>query len=117
MRSELRGISRRKFWLAYNQVASGSVHVDAGAAGALRKGGRSLLPAGIVGVDGDFDIGDMVRIIDPDGEPVGVGLSNYNAKEMRESMGRKLSDLSDREVDNQYPEAIHCDTMHIGAVV
>ena len=117
VRSELRGISRRKFWLAYNQVASGSVHVDAGAANALRKGGRSLLPAGIVGVDGDFDIGDMVRIIDPDGEPVGVGLSNYNAKEMRESMGRKLSDLSDREVDNQYPEAIHCDNMLIGAVV
>ena len=117
VRSELRGISRRKFWLAYNQVASGSVHVDAGAAGALRKGGRSLLPAGIVGVDGDFDIGDMVRIIDPDGEPVGVGLSNYSAKEMRETMGRKLVDLSDREVDNQYPEAIHCDNMLIGAVV
>ena len=117
VRSELRGISRRKFWLAYNQVASGSVHVDAGAAHALRQGGRSLLPAGIVAVDGDFDIGDMVRISDPDGEPVGVGLSNYNAKELREVMGRKLADLSVAEVDNQYPEAIHCDNMLIGAVV
>ena len=117
VRSELRGISRRKFWLAYNQVASGAVHVDAGAAKALRQGGRSLLPAGIVAVDGDFDIGDMVRIMDPDGEPVGVGLSNYSAKETREIMGRKLVDLSAPEVDNQYPEAIHCDNMLIGAVV
>ena len=117
VRSELRGISRRKFWLAYNQVASGSVHVDAGAAKALRQGGRSLLPAGIAAVEGEFGIGDMVRIVDPAGEPVGVGLSNYSAAEMRETMGRKLADLSDPEVDNQYPEAIHCDNMLIGAVV
>lgn len=117
VRSELRGISRRKFWLAYNQVASGAVHVDAGAARALRQGGRSLLPAGIVAVDGDFDIGDMLRIMDPDGEPVGVGLSNYSGKELREVMGRKLADLPALEADNQYPEAIHCDNMLIGAVV
>ena len=68
-------------------------------------------------VDGDFDIGDMVRIMDHDGEPVGVGLSNYSAQELREVMGRKLADLSAAEADNQYPEAIHCDNMLIGAVV
>lgn len=117
VRSELRGISRRKFWLAYNQVASGSVQVDAGAAAALRKGGRSLLPAGVVAVEGVFDIGDMVRIVDPEGESVGVGLSNYSAKGLCEIMGRKLADLSEREADNQYPEAIHCDNMLIGAVI
>ena len=117
VRSELRGISRRKFWLAYNQVAAGNVHVDSGAAQALRKGGRSLLPAGITGVDGDFDIGDMVRIIDDLGEPVGVGLSNYAAREMREIMGCKLSELLTQDADSQYHEAIHRDNMLIGAVV
>jgi hypothetical protein len=59
----------------------------------------------------------QIRIIEPPWQVRFICLSNYSAAEMREVMGRKLTDLSDREADNQYPEAIHCDNMLIGAVI
>ena len=60
--------------------------VDAGAARALREGGTSLLPVGIVEVEGDFDAGDAVEIAH-DGEVVGKGICNYSADELRSVRG------------------------------
>ena len=66
----------------------GVVAVDAGAARALRDGGTSLLPVGIVGVDGAFEAGDAVDVC-VDGDAVGKGISNYSASELRRVMGLK----------------------------
>ena len=77
----------RKAWLAGGTVESGTVHVDAGAAAALAKGG-SLLAAGAVRIEGAFSRGDLIRISGPDGA-VARGLAEYDAGDMRRLLGRR----------------------------
>ena len=96
-----------KLWLRYAKPSLGVVAIDAGAARALRDGGTSLLPVGIVGVDGSFEAGDAVDVC-VDGDAVGKGISNYSASELRRVMGLKSSELRSvlpRAVD----EAVHRD--------
>ena len=76
----------RKQWLAGVLAPSGSVGVDAGAARAL-VGGNSLLPVGIVSVDGDFGRGDVVRILDDNGFELGRGLAEYSHEEAAKLAG------------------------------
>ena len=54
-----------------------------GAAKALKEGGKSLLPAGVVGVEGNFRRGDVVNVLDGDGNRIACGLANYEAKEVQ----------------------------------
>ncbi|GAB6057309.1 glutamate 5-kinase [Desulfonatronum parangueonense] len=106
-----KSISRRKFWMAYNQETDGEIWVDAGAVKALRQGGKSLLPAGIVDIAGNFGVGALVRIIEPEGRPIGVGLSNYKAVELKRIMGRKSSEIASVLGQCSYSEAVHRDNM------
>ncbi|SDB46693.1 glutamate 5-kinase [Desulfonatronum thiosulfatophilum] len=106
-----KSISRRKFWMAYNQETDGELWVDAGAVKALRQGGKSLLPAGIVNVSGNFGVGALVRIMDFEGRPIGVGLSNYKAAELKRVMGRKSSEIASVLGQCPYSEAVHRDNM------
>ena len=106
-----KGISRRKFWMAYNQEPDGEVWVDSGAANAVRRGGKSLLPAGINRVEGSFGAGALVRIMDPEGRALGVGLSNYKATELRRIMGRKSAEIAGILGQCLYSEAVHRDNM------
>ncbi len=110
-----KSISRRKFWLAYNQEPDGDVWVDEGAVRALQQGGKSLLPAGIRKVDGNFGAGALVRIMTPEGRSLGVGLSNYKAAELRRVMGCKSSEITAVLGQCMYPEAIHRDNMLLDA--
>src|SRR6185295_14354706 len=88
-----------KLWLKYAKPAQGTLCVDAGAARALREGGTSLLPVGIVEVRGSFDAGDAA---------VGKGICNYSAAELRRVMGRKSAQV--REVlPRATEEAVHRD--------
>lgn len=82
----------RKQWIAGSVKPQGSLTVDAGARRALAKGG-SLLPAGVVAVDGDFQKGDAVLVVDRDARPVGVGLTAYSADDARRIIGRKSGDF------------------------
>jgi glutamate 5-kinase len=96
-----------KLWLKYAKPARGRVLVDAGAARALREGGTSLLPVGVVDVSGEFDAGDAVEIAHS-GESVGKGISNYSASELRQVRGLKsaaVRELLPRASD----EAVHRD--------
>jgi glutamate 5-kinase len=96
-----------KLWLKYAKPTRGQVVVDAGAARALREGGTSLLPVGIVDVHGSFDAGDAVEVAH-DGEVVGKGISNYSAAELRRVRGLKspaVRELFPRASD----EAVHRD--------
>src|SRR3954464_10859951 len=79
-----------KLWLKYAKPSQGAVVVDAGAAHALRDGGTSLLPVGIVSVEGAFEAGDAVDVRAPD-SVVGKGISNYSAAELRQVIGVKSS--------------------------
>jgi glutamate 5-kinase len=81
-------VSSFKLWLKYAKPARGRVSVDAGAARALREGGTSLLPVGVVEVSGSFEAGDAIEVVCGD-EQVGKGISNYAADELRRVRGLK----------------------------
>jgi glutamate 5-kinase len=96
-----------KLWLRYAKPSQGRVVVDAGAARALRDGGTSLLPVGIVEVDGAFEAGDAVDVC-VDGAAVGKGISNYSSAELTRVMGMKSREV--REVlPRATEEAVHRD--------
>ncbi|NCC25988.1 MAG: glutamate 5-kinase [Deltaproteobacteria bacterium] len=112
---EGKAISRKKFWMAYNQDTAGEVVVDQGAVAALTGRGKSLLPAGIVDIRGRFGVGALVRILGPDDEPLAVGLTNYTSNDLRRIMGRNTSEIKDILGQISYPEAIHRDNMLLDA--
>jgi glutamate 5-kinase len=96
-----------KLWLKYAKPARGQVLVDAGAARALREGGTSLLPVGVVEVAGVFEAGDAVEILHGR-QAVGKGISNYSAVELRRVLG--LQSAAVRELlPRATEEAIHRD--------
>ncbi|MES1971049.1 MAG: glutamate 5-kinase [Pseudomonadota bacterium] len=82
----------RKAWLAGGLTAKGEIHIDAGAARALR-GGNSLLAAGAVRVAGDFRRGDLVVVCGPDGKPLARGLSEYDAADAALITGKRSNAL------------------------
>jgi glutamate 5-kinase len=96
-----------KLWLKYAKPTQGRVVVDAGAARALREGGTSLLPVGIVDVVGTFDAGDAVEVVDGDGI-VGKGICNYSAGELRRVKGMKSGQVREL-VPRATEEAVHRD--------
>ncbi len=96
-----------KLWLKYAKPTRGRVAVDAGAARALREDGTSLLPVGVVGVDGGFDAGDAVEVAHA-GAAVGKGISNFSAEELRRVAGLKSSEVRER-LGAASEEAVHRD--------
>jgi glutamate 5-kinase len=96
-----------KLWLKYAKPVRGRVLVDAGAARALRDAGTSLLPVGIVDVIGSFEAGDAVEVAH-DGEPVGKGICNYSAEELRQVRGMKSAHVREL-VPRATEEAVHRD--------
>jgi glutamate 5-kinase len=100
-----------KLWLKYAKPSRGTVIVDAGAARALREGSASLLPVGITEVQGEFDAGDAVEIVERESgtaRSLAKGICNYSAAELREVLGLKSEAV--REVlPRATEEAVHRD--------
>jgi len=86
------GRSARKRWIAGALAPLGAMTVDAGAARALA-GGSSLLPAGVRAVDGQFDRGDPVTVLGPDGAPLARGLSAYGSEDARQIAGHRSDEI------------------------
>lgn len=110
-------ISRRKYWLAYNNQPAGTLTIDAGAAAALVRKHKSLLPAGIARVEGDFEAGSLVRIADPAGDTLGVGLANYSADDLDRIKGLKSVEIAPVLGSCPYSEAVHRDNLLLDAAV
>jgi len=104
-----RRYSGRKLWLYQLPKPQGEVVVDAGAAQALRRGGASLLPAGILEVRGQFGVGEAVRCLDTTGSLIGIGLVNYSASELSRIKGRKTREIEALLGYKNTDEAIHRD--------
>jgi len=85
-------LSARKRWIAGALKPIGALTVDAGALKALM-GGRSLLPAGVTSVEGEFERGDALRVLSPDGREVARGLSAYSAADARRIMRHKSGEI------------------------
>jgi glutamate 5-kinase len=96
-----------KLWLRYAKPAKGRVVVDDGAARVLREQGSSLLPVGVVAVEGEFEAGDAVDVV-CDGEFVGKGIVNYSAGELARIKGLKSADVL-ALLPNASEEAVHRD--------
>ena len=89
-------LASRKHWIAYTLKARGSVLVDAGAVRALVERRGSLLPAGVLGVRGDFSQGDPISVLSPDGSEVARGLCRYGMHDVARLAGAKATDISVR---------------------
>lgn len=102
----------RNQWLAFGSKISGKLIVDAGLAKALRqKGSCSILPVGIVGVEGDFDSGDTVSVVDQDGHELARGMVNYSAGDVALIKGCKTSQIEEKIGYKHYDEVIHRDNL------
>ena len=84
-----RGENARKRWIAYSLVPVGELYLDHGAVKAIRDRGKSLLPAGITHVEGDFQAGEAVTLCDSEGKEIARGLTNYSSAEIRQIQGHK----------------------------
>jgi len=85
----------RKRWLLSGLASRGRLAVDAGAARALKEQHRSLLPAGIKGVEGDFGRGDTVEIYDLRGERIACGIANYSSQDITAIKGCRSCQISE----------------------
>lgn len=106
-------LSSRKYWIAYTLRSRGKIMLDEGAKHALIEEGRSLLPSGIMKVDGEFCVGDPVSCIDEQGSVIAKGITNYSADEIRKIMGQKSSKIEQILGYKDYDEVIHRDNMAI----
>ncbi len=109
--SEQAPLEARKLWLAGLQKCKGGLVLDDGAVKALKKGGISLLPVGVTGVNGQFSVGDMVACFDQAGNEVAKGLVNYPSSDAEKIKGLASAKLSDVLGYQAEPELIHCDNL------
>jgi glutamate 5-kinase len=100
-------VSSFKLWLRYAKPARGRLSVDAGAERALRERGTSLLPVGVVEVEGDFQAGDAVEV-SCEGRLVGKGIAGYSAGELRQIKGLKTDQVREL-LPRATEEAVHRD--------
>ncbi|MFM8692328.1 MAG: glutamate 5-kinase [Limnohabitans sp.] len=101
----------RKQWMADHLQLKGAVVVDAGAAHKLRSEGKSLLPIGMLGVEGDFSRGDVIAIRDPQGIELGRGLANYAAAEARLLCRKPSHEFESLLGYTAEPEMVHRDNL------
>ncbi|PKL76258.1 MAG: glutamate 5-kinase [Candidatus Melainabacteria bacterium HGW-Melainabacteria-1] len=87
-------LEARKRWILAETVMTGRLVVDAGASAALLEQGRSLLAAGVVQVEGEFEKGQTVRIYDQSGRELARGLSRYGSDELIRIQGRKSDEIT-----------------------
>ncbi len=104
----------RKLWLAGRLKVYGQLTLDQGATNAVCKGGVSLLPIGVKAVHGEFQRGDMVACLDPNGLEIARGLINYSYLEAQEIIGKASADIENILGYSNDDELIHCDNLVIG---
>jgi len=111
--TQVNKMESKKRWMLSGLASKGKIIVDKGAVVALKEQNKSLLPAGVVGVDGDFQRGDIVDISDKQGNHIGYGISNYGSADMLIIKGAhsdKIPSLLGYEYGD---EAIHRNNMVI----
>ena len=104
-------LAGRKRWIAFAVPPQGRLTVDAGARSALVERGKSLLPSGVVEVEGEFHAGEVVSLSAADGKEFARGLTNYDAAELRKIQGAKTKDIEERLGYKSFDEVIHRDNL------
>jgi len=80
-------VNARKRWIAYGPVPSGKLYLDPGAVHAISRAGKSLLPAGIQAVKGEFQSQDVVQLCAQAGQEIARGIVNYSSTELKKIRG------------------------------
>jgi glutamate 5-kinase len=111
LQAEQQTLVARKQWLADHVQLAGRIRLDEGAARALARQGKSLLPIGVIGVEGSFQRGEIVGCFAPDGREVARGLVNYDATEAARIMRRPSSEIEQILGYVDEPELIHRDNL------
>jgi glutamate 5-kinase len=104
-------LANRKCWIAFNLKPKGILKIDDGAAAAILERGKSLLPSGIVFVEGEFGIGAPVEFRNREDAVLGIGLVNYSSGDIRQIMGLKSKEIRNRLGYKPYDEVIHRDNL------
>lgn len=104
-------LTARKRWIAFALKSRGRLSLDAGAVAAVRQQGKSLLPSGIRGVEGNFQAGDSVGLVDAEGREFGRGLVQYPAAEVRKLAGAKTTEIEKILGYKAGDEVIHRDDL------
>lgn len=102
----------RKQWIGGSLLPVGKIHIDSGALDALKQG-RSLLPAGVTGIEGSYSRGDAVAIISENGEEIGRGLSAYSSSDAELIIGHKTNEIESLVGYRGRDEMIHRDDLVI----
>jgi len=103
----------RKHWIAFSSRTKGRILLDSGAVEALLMKGKSLLPSGVVAVEGRFEAGDAVACLDPKGREVAKGLVNFSSTDLKKIKGAKTAELVEILGRKDYDEVIHRDNLVI----
>lgn len=106
-------LNSKKYWIAFTLRPRGRIVIDDGAKKALLEKGKSLLPSGIIDVEGNFDPGDPVTCVARDGSLLAKGLVNFNSSELNKIKGLKTSQISQVLGHKDYDEVIHRDNLAI----
>jgi glutamate 5-kinase len=105
-------ISARERWIGFGRASRGNrILLDKGAVEAIEKKKRSLLPVGVVGVEGAFKPGDVVEICTRRGRVIARGLSNYSSDDVQRLMGRKTAEIESVLGRRDYDEVVHRDNL------
>lgn len=104
-------LSSKKGWIAYGVKSKGTIYLDDGAIKALTAHGKSLLPSGIIKIEGHFDVGDAVSCVSKEGRRIAKGLTNYSLKDLEQIKGKKTSEI-EKVLGYKYSdEVIHRNNM------
>jgi glutamate 5-kinase len=106
-------LSKRKMWIAYARHAQGTLLVDDGARKVLMEGGKSLLPAGIVGAQGQFLPGEVVSIADPRGRVFARGIARWGSEQVERGMGLRSAEVRSLLGADTPAEVVHRDDLTI----
>lgn len=110
-------INSRKRWIAYGPMVNGELVVDTGAERALLKNGTSLLPSGIVDLRGDFEEGDVIKIMSLNNIELGRGYTNYSKEHLLKIKGKKSHEIELILGFKAADEVIHRDNLVITATL
>jgi len=108
-----RTLKARKRWIAFSTKPKGKIVIDKGAEKALVENKKSLLPSGILDVEGKFSKGDVLEILSCRKKAVARGLSNYSAEEIKKIKGKRSGIIEKQLGYKDYDEVVHRDNLVI----
>jgi len=106
-------LSSRKCWIGYTLKPEGVIYIDDGAISAILHKGKSILPIGIISVQGDFGIGAPVEFASGNNEKLGIGLVNYSSADINKIKGLRTNQIKGCLGYKPYDEVIHRDNLMI----